>query len=578
MPPRHPVAVLDSHEVTNQPPPLGAHNLYESDPILGQAVRREGAAWAETKLRAFGQVLGQERTGELAEAANRFPPELKTFDRYGHRLDEVVFHPAYHELMALAKAHEVSSIAWSAGRAVPPVGWQNTDSPRASMDAPLPGRAGGHLAHMALEYLLVQVEPGVCCPITMTYAAIPTLRKAPALAREWEPRVLSTVYDPRFLPAPEKNGATIGMALTEKQGGSDVRANATRATALAADGEYELDGHKWFCSAPMSDGFLTTARTDAGLSCFFVPRWRPDGTRNPFLIQRLKDKLGDRANASSEIEYRRTWAFRVGEEGQGVRAIIDMIHHTRLDTALAAAGMMRHAVVQAVHHTANRRAFQRVLADQPLMQNVLADLVVEWAAATVMVARVARAYDESGGDETARMFARLAVAIAKYWVNKRLPNHVYEAMECLGGSGYVEESGMPRLYREAPLNSIWEGSGNVICLDVLRSLEKEPGSVAAFFVEVEAAKGGDRRLDRAIERLKGELGNRAGAELRARRLTEQMALTLEGALLVRHGPAPVADAFCASRLDDDWGHTYGTLPVGTDFAAIIDLGRVRATL
>lgn len=551
MPPRDPVSALGSHEVTNQPPPLGSYNLYDSDPILRDALRRDGADWAEDRVRAFGQALGSERVRELAESANRFPPELRTFDRYGHRIDEVAYHPAYHELMTLAKAHEVHAVAWTAGR------------------------RGGHLAHLALEYLLVQAEPGVCCPITMTYAAIPTLRKAPDIAAEWEARILSPDYDPRFVPAAEKRGATVGMALTEKQGGSDLRANATRAEPLSANGEYELTGHKWFCSAPMSDAFLTTARTDAGVSCFFVPRWRPDGTRNPFFIQRLKDKLGDRSNASSEIEYKRTWARRVGEDGQGVRAIIDMVHHTRLDTALAAAGMMRQATVQAIHHAAHRRAFQRLLSEQPLMRNVLADLVVEWAAATVTVARVARAYDDSGDDEAARLFARIAVAVAKFWVNKRLPGHVYEAMECHGGNGYVEDSGMPRLYREAPVNSIWEGSGNVICLDVLRTMEKAPDAISVFLAEADAARGADRRLDAAVRRLKDELRDRTEPEARARRLVESMALVLEGALLVRHGPAAVADAFCASRLGENWGRTYGTLPPGVAFGDIVEVGRVN---
>jgi putative acyl-CoA dehydrogenase len=550
MPPRHPISIFDSHEVTNQPPPLADYNLFDSDPILRSALEREGAGWAVEKVRAFGAVLGSERVAELAEAANRYPPELRTFDRFGRRLDEVVYHPAYHELMALAKGHKVHSIAWTA-----------------------PG-PGGHVAHMVLEYLLVQAEPGVCCPITMTYAAIPALRKQPDVAAEWEARITSASYDPRFVPAAEKTGVTIGMAMTEKQGGSDVRANTTRAVPIGDGGAFELTGHKWFCSAPMSDAFLTLAQTAAGLSCFLVPRWRPDGTRNPFFIQRLKDKLGDRSNASSEIEYRQTWARLIGEEGQGVRTIIEMVHHTRLDTALAAAGLMRQAVVQAVHHTAHRTAFQRLLSDQPLMRNVLADLVVEWVAATMMAARVARGFDEAGASPAAASFSRIAVAIAKYWINKRLPAHVCEALECHGGSGYVEESVMPRLYRQAPLNGIWEGSGNVICLDALRTMERDPEAVEALFADIEAARGGDRRLDRAIDRLKAGVQDRKDRELRARRIVESLAVLLQAALLVRHGPAPVADAFCASRLDDDWGWTYGTLPPGVAFDDIIRLGRV----
>lgn len=550
MPPRAPIGLLDTHEVTNQPPPLVAYNLFDSDQILRAALHREGAGWAEEKARVLGAMLGSERVTDLADAANRYLPELHAFDRFGRRIDEVAYHPAYHELMALAKAHEVHSIAWT--------------SPR----------GGGHVAHMALEYLLVQAEPGVCCPITMTYAAIPTLRKQPEIAAEWEPRVLAANYDPRFIPPSEKTGVTVGMAMTEKQGGSDVRSNTTWAVALGSSGEFELTGHKWFCSAPMSDAFVTLAYTEAGLSCFLVPRWRPDGTRNPFLIQRLKDKLGDRSNASSEIEYRKTWARLIGEEGQGVRTIIEMVHHTRLDTALAAAGMMRQAVVQAVHHTSHRTAFQRKLSQQPLMQNVLADLVVEWIAATILAARVARSYDQASESEAAALFSRLAVAIAKYWVNKRLPNHVYEAMECHGGSGYVEESMMPRLYREAPVNSIWEGSGNVICLDVLRTIRREPATLEALFVELDLARGGDPRLDRAMDRLRAEIRDASGQELRARRITELFAVVLQAALVVRHAPAPVADAFCASRLDDDRGWCYGTLPSGVAFDDIIKLGQV----
>jgi len=549
MPPRAPIASLDTHEVTNQPPPLGGYNLFDRDPILRAALDREGAGWAEDQARAFGAALGEDRVRDLADDANHHPPELTAFDRFGHRLDEVVYHPAYHALMALAKRHRVHAIAWTAGR------------------------PGGHVAHMALEYMLVQAEPGVCCPITMTHAAVPALRRSADLASQWEPGILAAAYDPRFIPASEKRGLTIGMAMTEKQGGSDLRATATRARALGG-GDYALTGHKWFCSAPMSDAFLTLAQTEGGPTCFLAPRWRPDGGRNPFLIQRLKDKLGDRANASAEIEYKDTWARAVGAEGEGVRAIIEMVHQTRLDTALAAAGMMRQAVVEAVHHAAHRRAFQRPLINQPLMRNVLADLVVDWVAATVMVARVARAFDSPGDP-----FARIAVAVAKYWINKRLPNHVYEAMECLGGNGYVEDGPMPRLYREAPVNSIWEGSGNVICLDVLRAMDRAPGALDAFIAELDATAGGDRHLDRAVARLKDDLAaskkTDATREIGARRLVEAMALALQGALVVRFAPPAVADAYCASRLGGDWGRALGTLPTGVAFDPIIDLGRIE---
>lgn len=545
---RDPITVLATHEVTNQPPPFGDTNLYELDAPLKEAVKREGGGWAEKRLQEFGGILGSEQVVELGHLANRFPPELKLFDRFGRRIDEVEFHPAYHELMALALGHGVPSVAWTA-------------------------KEGGHVVHTALEYMLTQVESGVCCPMAMTYAVVPALRNQPELAAEWEPKLVSGKYDARCVPAAEKAGVTMGMAMTEKQGGSDVRANSTRARALGKGGpggEYELTGHKWFCSAPMSDAFLTLAYTNKGLSCFLVPRWKPDGTRNPFFIQRLKDKLGNKANASSEIEYNGTWARMVGEEGHGVRTIIEMVHHTRLDTALAPAGMMRQATVQAIHHARHRTAFQRLLSQQPLMRNVLADLAVESEAATAMVMRVARAYDRSDEDESERLFARLAVAVAKYWVNKRMAPHVNEAMECLGGAGYVEESIMPRLFREAPLNGIWEGSGNVICLDVLRAIEREPESLAIFLEELDAAKGGDRRLDVAIDQLKDALTEKGEVELRARRLTEMMAVAFEGAVLVRHAPAAVADAFCASRLGGDWGRTFGTLPAGLDLDAITE--------
>ncbi len=549
---RDPLVLLGTHEVTNQPPLLEGYNLYDTDPALKEALHREGAGWAEDEVRAFGAVAGSERVIRLGHTANRYDPELRVFDRFGRRIDEVEYHPAYHALMALAIERGIHSVAWTA------------KSP------------GGHVAHTALEHLLTQAEAGVCCPVTMTYAVIPTLRRQPEIAAVWEPLILSNEYDPRCVPAEDKAGATVGMAMTEKQGGSDVDTNTTRADAIGdggSGGEYELTGHKWFCSAPMSDAFMTLANTDGGLSCFFVPRWRPDGSRNPFFIQRLKDKLGNRSNASAEVEYNGTWARLVGEQGRGVRTIIDMVHHTRLDATTAPAGMMRQAVVQAVHHASHRIVFQRLLSRQPLMRNVLADLVLESEAATALVMRVARSYDEAETDEGARAFARVAVAVAKYWVNKRLPNHVYEAMECHGGSGYVEDSMMPRLYREAPVNSIWEGSGNVICLDVLRAMEREPDSIAAFLAEVAEARGADRRLDKAVDDLKDALGDRADVEIRMRRITELMALTLQGALLTRFAPAAVADAFCASRFGGDRGRTYGTLPPGVAFDEIIARAR-----
>ena len=541
-----------THEVTNQPPPFVDVNLYDRDAALVEALKREGAGWAEERVRDMGAFAGSARALLLGEQANRFPPELRAYDRLCNRIDEVAFHPAYHELMQEAIGRGVHSVAWTSNR------------------------AGAHVAHTALEYLYTQAEAGTCCPVTMTYASLGALKHQPEIDAEWRPRIVSTHYDPRMMPAADKTGATIGMAMTEKQGGSDVRSNTTKAAPLGRGGpgeEYVLTGHKWFCSAPMCDAFLTLAYADKGLSCFLVPRWKPDGTRNAFFIQRLKDKLGNKSNASSEIEYDGTWARMVGEEGRGVRTILDMVHHTRLDTALAAAGYMRQALNNAAHHTAHRTAFQKRLIDQPAMKNVLADLTVEAEAATTLVMRVARAYDESEGDAAARAFSRLAVALAKYWINRRTPTFVFEAMECHGGSGYVEESVMPRLYREAPLNSIWEGSGNVITLDILRTLGREPDAVEAYLAEIEPAHGADRRLDGAVKALKQAVVEHGGHETEARRLGEAMALVLQGALLVRHAPAAIADAFCASRLGGDWGFAFGTLPSGTDLDAIID--RVR---
>lgn len=530
MTPRAPLRDLATHEVTNQPPPLAAYNMLERDHALSEALKREGGGWACDRVSAFGAEMGAPETMELANRANRHKPVLHAFDRYGQRIDEVEFHPAYHELMDLAISHAIPSVAWTA------------EQP-------------GHVVHTALEYLFGQIEGGVCCPVTMTYAAVPVIRQDKALARQWLPKILGGIYDPRMIPVEEKSGATIGMAMTEKQGGSDVRANTTRATPTE-DGWYRLDGHKWFCSAPMSDAFLTLAQADGGLTCFFVPRWRPDGTRNPFLIQRLKDKLGNWSNASSEIEYADTRGRRLGEEGRGVATIMEMVHHTRLDTAMAPAALMRQALVQAIHHARHRTVFGKTLADQPLMARVLADLALESEAAVTLLMRVARAYDEGAGG-----YARLMVAVTKYWHNKRAPAFVYEAMECLGGVGYVEESVMPRLYREAPLNSIWEGSGNVICLDVLRTLSREPEAMEAMLAEVSDAASDDRALAAAIKTVKDMLAHPEALEGQARLLTERLALLMQGALLRRHAPPGVADAFIASRFGPDRGQSYGALPL-----------------
>jgi putative acyl-CoA dehydrogenase len=538
---------LSTHEITNQPPPLVDYDLFGSDPGLVAALRREGAGWAEGKAEALGRAAGSAEVLAKGDAANRHPPELHAFDRYGARIDEVEFHPAYHDLMRLGLEAEIHSIAWTAQR------------------------PGAHVAHAALEYMLTQAEAGVCCPITMTYASVPVLAQAPAVAAEWHPRILTARYDGRPVPAAEKGCATIGMAMTEKQGGSDLRANTSRATPTGGDGWYALTGHKWFCSAPMSDGFLTLAEATGGLSCFFLPRFLPDGSRNRIFIQRLKDKLGNRSNASAEIEYEGALALRVGEEGRGIATIMTMVAHTRLDAAVVCAGMMRQGAVQASHHAAHRMAFGRLLIDQPLMQAVLADLVIEAEAATALVMRVARAFD--GGGEEQRAFARIGAALAKFWVTKRLPNHSYEALECLGGNGFVEDSGMPRLYREAPVNAIWEGSGNVNALDLLRALAREPAARAAYFAEVAAAKGGNAALDRAAAALEAALA--APEEAAARRLAEDMAVVLQAALLVRHGPPEVADAFVAARLGGAMRGCYGALPKGLSLAPVIARARVK---
>lgn len=542
MTPRLPLTELPTHSVINQPPPLENYNLFDTDRALVEGVAREGAAWASEKIRAFGAQMGNAENLQHGELANRFPPVLKIFDRFGQRIDEVEFHPSYHHLMRAGIDAGIHSLAWTSDH------------------------RGAHVAHAALEYLLVQTEAGVCCPITMTYAAIPALRNEPKIAEQWLPKILANHYDARMLPMTEKSGLTIGMAMTEKQGGSDVRANTTHAQKISAS-EYRLTGHKWFCSAPMCDAFLTLAQTAKGLTCFLVPRWKPDATRNNFFIQRLKDKLGNRSNASSEIEYNNTFAQSIGAEGDGVKTIIEMVHHTRLDTCLAAAGLMRQAFVQAAHHATHRGAFGKKLIEQPLMQNVLADMALEAEAALLLVLRIARAYDESTQDESAALFARVVVAIGKYWTNKRTPNLVYEAMESLGGAGYVEESMLPRLYREAPLNSIWEGSGNVICLDVLRAIKREPEALNLLFDEIgDAAQ--DKRIAHAIGKIKTLLADPAELEQQARQLVETFALSLQASLMLRYSPAANAEAFIAARLGGEGGFAYGTLPSGTGFSAI----------
>ncbi|HKE76685.1 MAG TPA: isovaleryl-CoA dehydrogenase, partial [Acidimicrobiales bacterium] len=543
-----------THEVTNQPPPLEDYDVFGDDAVLVEATGREGAAWAADDLHALGRLAGSPEAIAWGFDANRHPPELRTHDRYGHRVDEVAYHPAYHELMRVAIGHGLHAAPWAVER------------------------EGAHVARAAGFVTWSQVEAGHLCPVSMTYSVVPALRRAPELAAEWEPRLVARAYDPRNAPAREKPGVIAGMGMTEKQGGSDVRANTTRAEpAPAGDGTWRLTGHKWFCSAPMSDAFLMLAQAPEGLSCFLVPRWLPDGERNAgFRLQRLKDKLGNRSNASSEVELDGAVAWAVGEEGRGVRTIIEMVAHTRLDCVLGATATIRQATAQALHHAAYRSAFGALLVDQPLMRVVLADLAVESEAATVLAMRLARAFDEAAaGDEGADAFRRLACAVGKYWVCKRQPTVVGEALECLGGNGYVEESIMPRLFRESPLNGIWEGSGNVMCLDVLRAMAREPQALEAFLAELDAAAGADRALDAAIARVRRELGDVDGIEARARRVVEAMALALQGSLLVRYGHAAVADAYCASRLAGDEGLALGTLPPGVDVGSIVERARPK---
>ncbi len=547
--PHAPQSRLPTHEVVNMPPYLGDQDLWQHDVVLREAVEREGGGWAASHLAALGREAGRAETFYQADLANRYAPELKTFDRYGMRVDQVEFHPAYHALMQCAIEHEVHSFAWNHKR------------------------NGSHVAHGALTYMFQQVEGGVMCPMAMTYSALPSLETTPSVAAEWIPRLLSNTYDARDIPVEQKSGATMGMFMTEKQGGSDVRANSTKAVPAGSDegigAPYRITGHKFFSSAPMCDAFLMLAYSEGGLSCFLVPRWQPNGERNTLYLQRLKDKLGNRSNASSEIEFHDAHGIMVGEEGRGVRTIIDMVQHNRFYCTSASAGMMRQGLRQALHHVTHRTAFQRRLVDQPLMRNVLADLALEVEAAVAYALRVGRAIDEREHDPMAAALARIGTAIGKYWVCKRAPAHVGESLECLGGAGYIEENGIARLYREAPLNGIWEGSGNVICLDVHRALQREQAALPAVIAELDQAKGGNSHLDRAAQALRDDLGDLADFELRARSITERMAVTLQAALLVRYAPNAVADAFCATRLGDRWTGAYGTLPRGCGLTAIL---------
>ncbi|MEM8773193.1 MAG: acyl-CoA dehydrogenase family protein [Pseudomonadota bacterium] len=546
---RSPNADLATHQVTNQPPPLEDFNLFETDAGLKNVVEKSGGGQFSEQLCAFGARCGSAEAIDWSRQANRYGPQLVSFDRYGHRIDEVEFHPAYHSLMDLGLSAGVAAGAWREDK-------------------------GGHVLHAALLYMMGQTDGGVCCPMSMTYAAVPALRAAPAAAAEWEPRVTTPAYDARFIPSADKKAATMGMAMTEKQGGSDIRANATEAHPIGGD-EYELTGHKWFCSAPMCDAFLTLAQTEAGVTCFLVPRWRPDGTRNAFHIMRLKDKMGDKSNASSEIEYHGAWARRIGEEGRGVKTIIEMVMHTRLDCVVGSAGGMRAALAQAVWHASHRSAFQKKLIDQPAMTAVLADLALETEAATALAFRLARGFDARDTDERQAAFIRLATPIAKYWICKRQPGLVYEALECLGGAGFIEEGPMPKLFRASPLNAIWEGSGNVIALDILRAIGREPETLEAIHAELARAKGANALLDRHIAALERWGAPGALSEATARQFAENMALALQAAALAETAPDFVFDGFCRSRLNPEHAfRAYGALSAGADARAIVERARI----
>ncbi|MGY0560791.1 acyl-CoA dehydrogenase family protein [Luteimonas sp. A277] len=530
----------------NQPPEFAPLDLWESDAVLREAVSREGAGEFTDRLARYGRLAGDELY-RLGFDANRDRPRLRTHDRFGQRLDRVEFHPDYHALMRHAIESGVTSLSW-------------TDP-----------RPGAHVARAALSYLHYQADAGSSCPLTMTHAAVPVLKRQPSLA-EWAEKSIAAAYDPADVPISGKRGVTLGMGMTEKQGGSDVRANLTRAIALRGEGEYALSGHKWFFSAPMSDGFLVLAQAPQGLSCFLLPRWRPDGTRNTLRLVRLKDKLGDWSNASGEVEFDDAWAVRVGEEGRGVPVIIEMVMFTRLDCMLGSSALMRMALAQAVHHARHRETFGRKLVQHPLMRNVLADLALEAEAALALSMRVARAVGAAPGDASETAFARIATAIGKYWICRRTPAFVNEAQECLGGNGYVEESILPRLYRQAPLNSIWEGSGNIQCLDVLRALAREPASGEAVLAELDAAAGMDGYLDAECGRLRKQLADpQALPEAGARHFVERLALALQASVLLRAG-SPAAPDFCRGRLGDSHGLAFGTLEPDARFETLI--GRV----
>jgi putative acyl-CoA dehydrogenase len=546
-----------THEVFNQAGALTGYNAYADDKPLVEAMKAFGADWADDVVHRAGAHVGSEKVQYLARQANRHLPELRTHDRFGNRIDVVDFHPAYHELMSLIYETQTHSFAWTHQ-----------------------GDAGAQVVRGALSYVWNQGENGICCPMGMTFASIPAQRHDQGLFDEWTPHILKNAYDPRPIYAKSKGGITVGMAMTEKQGGSDLRATITTARPAGArrgsGAAYLITGHKWFFSVPMSDIFLTLARTERGLSCFVATGWLPDGSRNRLKLQRLKDKCGNKSNASSEVEFYDLYATMLGDEGRGIRTIIEMAHATRLDFAIGSSGLMRQALSQAIHHTSNRRAFQRSLVDLPIMQNVIADLAIESEAMMWMAMRLAAALDRERADRSEGLLSRICTPVAKYWACKRAPQFVAEALECHGGNGFIADHLMERLYREAPLNGIWEGTGNVICLDVLRSLQREPDTVAVFLDEVRKARGADSRLDAFTNEVERRLARPGEFEPVARRVVEMMAFALQASLLLRYSTPAVADAFCATRLDGDWGCAFGSMPKGLATQAIIDRARVAA--
>lgn len=555
--PHAPAPGYATHEVLNQPGAFHNYDAYRGDAALGEAVRTFGGGWAEAKLAKAGGIVGSEHLQLLARQANRHLPELRTHDRFGNRIDVIEFHPAYHELMSLIYGTETHSLAWTER-----------------------GRPGAQVARGALSYLWNQGENGICCPMGMTFAAAAALAHDSALEAEWMPHILKAAYDPRPIYAKAKTGITVGMAMTEKQGGSDLRATITTArpatSARGSGAPYLLTGHKWFFSVPMSDIFLTLAQAEKGLSCFIATGWLPDGARNRLKLQRLKDKCGNKSNASSEVEFHDLHATMLGGEGRGIRTIIEMAHLTRLDFAIGSSGLMRQALSQAIHHTSHRRAFQRTLVDLPIMRNVIADLAVESEALMWMSMRLAAALDRAQDDPREALLSRVATPIAKYWACKRAPAFVVEALECHGGNGFIADHLMERLYREAPLNGIWEGTGNVICLDVLRAMQREGETVGAFLDEVREARGENHRLDAFTDALEARLMRLSEFEPVARRVIEMMAFALQASLMLRYSTPAMADAFCATRLDGDWGQAFGTLPAGLDTHAIITRARIEA--